>query len=165
MRYGRVVSLLTIALAAACGTLTESPVAPDPGPGSVRLALFGDPPPPPVDTEVVATFNGEAGAVAGRYFENKPATVLWIEFTTAAGSDVVASPEARLLYNTRTAQTIGVGTLTFGSGAVLDLRLVALVRAGDGSVRGTCPTADPTTGRSTCTITIGRAPVEVDVVP
>ena len=145
MRVHRCFPLVLVVAAAACGSVMDVPTSP-------RFSHTGstddgDPPPPPVDTEFVATYDGTSQTVGARYFENKPSHIICIQFESRG--EVVASPNARLMLNTKTGRTTGNGTLTFGENAVLDLRNVTLRRTEDGAVFGVC---DEQRGNARCSI-------------
>jgi hypothetical protein len=148
MRYRRLLPLALAVAAVACG-VAESPTGPSAAAAFVAPLEEGKPPPPPIDTQFVVLADGEAGTAAGRFFVNQPGIVAWIDFTSTA--QVLASPNARLMYNARTGATIGTGQLVFArSGRVLDLSTVTLSVDGVRSGFGRCPARIPSLPPNPC---------------
>ena len=148
MRLQACLSFVLLAAATACASVTDGPTTPLTSVGNSTLNEHfypddGEPPPPPIDTGGTMQVNGANFQFTGRYFENTQNANSWLVFQSSKG--VIASPNARLMYNPRTLRTKGVGTLTVG-GVVIDLRLVSITTA-----RGfaACPTPIEVTPLST----------------
>ena len=159
MRLHACLSLVLLAAATACSSVTDGPTTPlirldSQTPIGVTYIDDGEPPPPPIDTGgtmLVANTFFQFNAV---YFENTQNANTWLVFQSSSG--VIASPNARLMYNPRTLRTKGVGTLTVGT-KVFDLQFVTITTA-----RGfaACPTAAEVTPLSTVDGTICTGSVE-----
>ena len=129
-----------VVIAAACGSLTDVPATASPDSPSL---LFGsNPPPPPVDTGYIADYDGTSGSGDARFLANRPGTIVWLQFESS--SSILASPNARLMYNFKSGRTNGTGKLTFPGGIVLDLSQVSIV-----SVAGCPPFSEPGDGGET----------------
>jgi hypothetical protein len=123
--HARVAALAAFALAtAACAGAADSPTAPVSRRAS-NLESLGPPPPPPLDTQSVSLTGSvgertiffydaekplESYQPGARYFLNRAETIAWLQFSTSL--NVVASPDARLLFNKKAGTTQGNGTLT-----------------------------------------------------
>lgn len=148
MRLHACLSLVLLAAATACASVTDGPTTPlirldDQTPIGVTYVDDGEPPPPPIDTGGTMAVGETSFQFNGVYFENTQNANSWLVFESSAG--VIASPNARLMYNPRTLRTKGVGTLTVGT-QVIELQFVSITTA-----RGfaACPTPTAVTPPST----------------
>lgn len=141
MRHHRYLPLVLIVAAAACGSATDVPTSP---PQVQPRAAFGHPPPPPVDTGATISYGGALGTSDARFFLNRPGNIAWLDFESS--SSILASPNARLMYNQKSGKTNGTGQLTFlADGSILDLTQVRIVAEEGSPPFGRCdeePTGD-----------------------
>ncbi len=147
MRLPACLTLVLLAAATACASVTDEPTSPLIQVGNTSNAITslddGEPPPPPIDTAGAMLADGASFQFNAVYFENKQNANSWLAFQSSAG--VIASPSARLMYNPRTLRTKGVGTLTVGT-KVIELQFVSITTALGFAA---CPTPTEVTPLST----------------
>jgi hypothetical protein len=147
MHVRTAVPFVLIAAAIGCSTLSEAPTAP--GATAASSAFLSiDPPPPPIDTGSVVSVDNASYTTTGRYFENRPGSIVWLAFNSSVNT--LASPDARLQYNTLTGRTLGTGSLTSSDGKVLLLSQVTFAPRLPGENPFVCLPPDPRVDFSKC---------------